>query len=107
MTHSSSGNRSHTVGRVEIVLKESDNGWIGLGDGFAVQGVDIAELEERIVSVVSGSGRFAPGTRVEVFVACDRGVIPDWMRPYHSHYFNRTISFMVGKEEEYDRGQRQ
>jgi len=83
--------------RVEIVLNRSGQRWIGRGDGFAVEGADIRELDDLIEREIVRSGRFLPGTQVEVFVVCDRSVVPAWMRPYHSHYFNRIISFTVGE----------
>ena len=84
--------------RVEIVLKRSGRRWIGRGGGFKVEGADIRELDDRIEREISRSGRFQPGTPVEVYVVCDRNIIPAWIRPYHSHYFNRIISFTVGEE---------
>lgn len=87
------------MARVEIILRSDGRRWIGRGGGFAVEGVDLTELEDRIEREIVGSGLFAPGTSVEVSVLCRRDVLPAWIRPYHSHYFNRTISFVVGEGE--------
>jgi hypothetical protein len=83
------------MARLEVILKRDGPRWVACGDGFTVAAAGISEIDEAIRREIVESGRFPAGTAVEVFLACDRGVIPDWMRPYHSHYFNRTISFVV------------
>lgn len=85
------------MARMEVILKQKGARWVASGEGFTVEAAAISEIDEAIRREIIGSGRFPAGTEIEVFLACDRGVIPDWMRPYHSHYFNRTISFVVGE----------
>ncbi len=83
---------------VEIVLEQRDGRWIGRGEGLEAEAPDLFELDELLRRGIEASGRFPAGERVEVFQACDRRMIPPWMRPYHSHYFNRTFAFVVGEE---------
>jgi len=97
LTGSSCRDRGRPVARIEVVLELDGGCWRGRGDGVFVEADDASELDDRIARAVAESGRFAPGTPVQVFLACDRSVIPAWMRPYQSHYFNRTISFVVGE----------
>jgi hypothetical protein len=85
------------MARLEVILKQDGARWVARGEDLSVETGDVSEIDEAIRRRVEESGRFPAGTKVEVFLACDRGVIPDWMRPYHSHYFNRTISFVIGQ----------
>jgi hypothetical protein len=85
------------MARLEVILRQVGARWVACGDGLTVEADGISEIDEAIRRGIAESGRFPAGTKVEVTLACDRGVIPDWMRPYHSHYFNRIISFVVGE----------
>jgi hypothetical protein len=80
---------------IEIVLEQKGERWIGRGDGFVVEGADMAELDGQLKREITQSRRFPEGAEVTVFMACDRRIIPSWMRPYHSHYFNRAVSFVI------------
>lgn len=76
---------------VELVIGSERGRWVARGAAIAAAGATLAELDEDVRRGLAASGRFAPGARVTVWMGCDPGVIPAWMRPYHAHYFNRIV----------------
>lgn len=80
---------------LELLVTVRDGRWVVEGPGVRAQAARLSDVEAEVERQVRESGRFAPGTPVEVFLACDRRVIPEWMRPYQTHYFNRTLSFVL------------
>lgn len=80
---------------IELILNTSGKSWVARGAGFEVEAESLDELDRGVRELLIASGRFPRGVKVTVLMACDRRVIPAWMRPYQSHYFNRAISFVL------------
>ncbi len=80
---------------LELIVTVRDGEWAAEGQGVRVQAPTLAEVEEQVERQLRESGRFAAGEKVNVLMATDRGLMPEWMRPYQSHYFNRVISFVL------------
>ncbi|GAB4371154.1 MAG: DUF5395 domain-containing protein [Acidobacteriota bacterium] len=77
---------------LELVLTSGREGWLAEGDGVRVAAATLADLDRALAHELRASGRFPAGSRVRVFMACARSVIPEWMRPYQNHWFNRDVS---------------
>lgn len=75
---------------LELVIGTDGGRWTTRG-AVRAAGDSMAELDEDVRRRLADSGRFAPGTRVTVWMGCAPDVIPAWMRPYHAHYFNRIV----------------
>jgi hypothetical protein len=80
---------------VEIVLDQRGRDWIARHADFVVKADSLAELDEMVRVKLVESGRYRKGTQLSVFMSTDNGMIPEWMRPYQCHYFNRSVSFEV------------
>jgi len=77
---------------IELSLMHDGEFWVGSNDTLEVKGVTISDLDEELKRGLRGSGDYTPGTTINVFMGFDFDTIPTWLRQYHSHYFNRTIS---------------
>lgn len=80
---------------VEIILDQRGRDWIARHEDFVLKADSLAELDEKVRAKLIESRRYPTGSRVSVLMSTDNGLIPDWMRPYQSHYFNRAVSFEV------------
>lgn len=49
------------------------------------------ELDENLNSAVKEKGLVEAGQTLEVFMAFDNALIPQWIRQYAQHYFNRVL----------------
>ena len=81
--------------QIELVLDMKDGNWVARSHEFEIAAEMLDQLEAKVQEYLDASGRFAQSTKITVFMACDRDIIPPWIRPYQSHYFNRIISFVL------------
>lgn len=80
---------------IELSLIHDGEFWIGRNQTLEVKGTTISELDDDLERGLRESGDYAPGARVNVFMGYDFDTFPTWLRQYHSHYFNRTISVQL------------
>ena len=76
---------------LEFILIEQDNCWVAYNQDFEVRGHDFNELEKNLRSEILQRCNFSAGSKIKVFMTTDDRLIPVWVRPYQSHYFNRII----------------
>ncbi len=77
---------------IELSLVHDGEFWIGSNSDMEVKGSTISELDAELKRGLRETGDYASGTCVNVFMGFDFDVFPTWLRQYHDHYFNRTIS---------------
>lgn len=76
---------------LEMTVSRKDDRWTAKGGDLAASGAVWDELEEDLRRQLAASQRYPAGTRVSVWMGCDANLIPEWMRPYQCHYFNRVV----------------
>ncbi len=77
---------------IKLSLVHDGEFWIGSNNALQVKGVTISELDDELERDLRESGDYTPGTTVNVFMGFDFETVPTWLRQYHNHYFNRTVS---------------
>ena len=77
---------------LELVIGLAAGTWTARGRFLTASGKSLAALDENIRKEILASGRFEPDSQVVVWMGCDTRMIPAWMRPYQSHYFNRVVT---------------
>jgi len=80
---------------LEMVISSEADGWVARGDEFVASGASFDELEEDLRRSLVASKRYTVGTLVSVWMGCDARMIPEWMRPYMCHYFNRVVHLQI------------
>jgi len=80
---------------IELNLVHDGKHWIGSNDSMVVKGITISELDDELKRGLRESGDYAPGSRINVFMGYDFDTFPTWLRQYHDHYFNRTLSIKL------------
>lgn len=81
---------------IDVIVDELGRRWRARGpEGLEAVADTIDDLQELLREQLTASRRFSPGSVVTVNLRCDNRIIPDWMRPYSSHYFNRVVTFEV------------
>ncbi len=80
---------------IELSLIHDGEFWIGRNQTLEVRGSTISELDDELKRGLRASGDYTPGSSVNVFMGFDFATFPTWLRQYHSHYFNRTVSVRV------------
>ncbi len=77
---------------LDCVLRHDGRNWVAEGGGLSVAAPTLEELDQRLADRLRSSGRLRPGRRLQVFMAFDNSTIPQWIRQYAQHYFNRIVT---------------
>ena len=76
---------------IELTLTHNRGRWIAKGKNLRASAPTLEGLDRKIRSTLR---KLPAGTRRtgRIFMAFDRSAIPQWMRQYSQHYFNRIIT---------------
>ncbi len=77
---------------LDCVLRHDGRNWVAEGRELSVAAPTLEELDQRLAERLRSSGQLAPGKRLQVFMAFDNSTIPQWIRQYAQHYFNRIVT---------------
>ena len=84
--------------RIECVISHDGKNWLLTGEMLALSAPTLTELDAKVRTVLSSNGVLKKGDHAEVFMAFDNSTIPDWIRPYAQHYFNRIVEIEGANE---------
>lgn len=73
---------------IEMILGHDGKNWILSNDMLVLSAESLDELDVKLESALQPQWQEEP---IEVFMASDNEMIPDWIRPYMNHYFNRIL----------------
>jgi hypothetical protein len=74
-------------------IRHDGKNWVVENDHFRVEGSTLDEIDEKVKNAVREKTPEANGQKVQVYMAYDNYAIPQWIRQYSSHYFDRVIEF--------------
>lgn len=80
---------------LDATLNHDGRQWVVRAESLSAAGPTLPELDRAFSQALRECGRFPPGTRVSVFMGFDNETLPDWIRQYASHYFNRYVELEV------------
>jgi hypothetical protein len=88
---------------LELRLIHDGEFWIAENVELRVTGATLPALDRELARVL-GRGRHRGEAEIEVRMTFDNSVIPQWIRQYSNHYFNRVVSLnlnerSIGEEE--------
>lgn len=76
---------------MEFTLTHDGECWCARADGIHVRAETLTALDDALLDRLRESGR--EDWPVNVVMRFDRSTLPDWMRQYAYHYFNRHVRF--------------
>lgn len=76
---------------MECTVWHNGRNWVASHEGDLVSAPSLEELDRGVESLLRGKGMLMEGEKAEVFMAFDNATIPQWIRQYAQHYFNRVI----------------
>ena len=80
---------------IEFILEHDGKSWVCHNDTLTVRGETILQLDQAIQLALKKSKKYQSGSQILVFMGFDFDTIPTWLRQYHSHYFNRSVSIKL------------
>ncbi len=76
---------------IELTITHDGIDWVAENRDLRVTAPTLEELDRRIEACLIRTGKLGPGEQRKVFMAFDNDTIPQWIRQYAPHYFNRII----------------
>jgi hypothetical protein len=76
---------------VEFIMSHDGKNWIAKNDFLYAEAPTLEQLDAEVQKVLRKKGYIEKGKQLAVFMAFDNSTIPQWMRQYGQHYFNRIV----------------
>ncbi|MBM9615104.1 DUF5395 family protein [Desulfobulbus rhabdoformis] len=77
------------VSTVEMMLDHDGQNWIVTGDGVRLAAQELDDLDRELEKALKP--QIEKDGRINVFMSSNNEMIPEWMRPFMNHYFNRCL----------------
>jgi len=77
--------------QVELILKHDGKDWIADNGFLAASAPTLEELDSKVKNLLEEKGMIKKGKKIKVVMLFDNSTIPQWIRQYAQHYFNRII----------------
>lgn len=76
---------------LDCVIWHDGTNWIAENGFLSVAAPTIEALDQGVGEALKRKSMLKKGDRLRVFMAFDNSTIPQWMRQYAQHYFNRVV----------------
>ena len=76
---------------MEFIIYHNGKDWCLKNEQFFFSSSTIEGLDREVISAMRKSGLIKKGERRKIFMAFDNSTIPQVIRQYANHYFNRSI----------------
>mgnify|MGYP004746620879 CR=1 FL=1 len=78
---------------MEFSIHHDGRNWVASCGEFTVAAASLDELDRMVESELDKRGRLAREGETRVRMCFDTRTIPEWIRQYAQHYFNRVVVF--------------
>ena len=75
----------------EFILTHDGKHWIATDHRFTAEADTLDQLDDKIKSYLKENKYVKPGEQKRIHFAFDNSAIPQWIRQYSNHYFNRIV----------------
>ncbi|MFC2172333.1 DUF5395 family protein [Acidobacteriota bacterium] len=79
------------VQKLEFLLRHDGRDWMAIHEDRTMRAPSLDGLDAKVRTYLKQHGYLHPGERAKVFMTFDNRDIPQWIRQYSQHYFNRII----------------
>ncbi len=76
---------------MELVISHNGRHWIARHEDGQFIGQRLADIDTQVSRFVREVGAVKKGQKLQVKMFFDTRAIPQWMRQYSQHYFNRIL----------------
>ena len=77
--------------QLDFTIRFSDNSWIVENDSLKSSAPTLDELDINVKNLLLDKNIIKKGEKAKLFMAFDNSTIPEWIRQYAQHYFNRIV----------------
>jgi hypothetical protein len=76
---------------MEFIVTHDGKNWIAKNEVLHVEALTLEALDNQLKKRLKAEGYLEEGGKLDIFMAFDNATIPQWMRQYSQHYFNRIV----------------
>ncbi len=76
---------------IEVIISHNGQNWLVFHQQFTAEALTLEKLDAEVENKLRQLGMLKKGEKQKVFMAFENSVIPQWIRQYAQHYFNRII----------------
>jgi hypothetical protein len=76
---------------MEFIVTHDGKNWIARHDALSAKAPTLEALDSELKRLLKEKGYLEEGQKLDIFMAFDNSTIPQWMRQYGQHYFNRMV----------------
>lgn len=76
---------------MEFVLSHDGRAWLARQGSVTLSAPSLEALDLEVARFMRARRLIGKGETAEVFMAFDNSTIPQWIRQYAQHYFNRIV----------------
>ncbi|OGL41212.1 MAG: hypothetical protein A2161_00805 [Candidatus Schekmanbacteria bacterium RBG_13_48_7] len=84
---------------IEFRLIHDGSFWIAENDSITAKGKSLEELDRDIETMIRQNNNSEDHEPLTVIMTFDNVVIPEWIRQYSNHYFNRKVLLFSCKKK--------
>ncbi len=76
---------------MEMIISHNGRDWVAENESLRVSAPTLELLDIRLTEKMRAGHMVARGQVKKVFMAFNNATIPQWIRQYAQHYFNRIV----------------
>lgn len=77
--------------QLDFTIRYSENNWIVENESLHSSAPTLDELDINVKKLLLENNILKKGEKAKLFMAFDNSTIPEWIRQYAQHYFNRIV----------------
>lgn len=77
------------VRTIAMMLDHDGRNWVLSGQNLHLTAASLEDIDRELEQALKP--QLEKETRIEVLMTSNNEMIPEWMRPYMNHYFNRRL----------------
>jgi hypothetical protein len=76
---------------IELTIRHIGLNWVVNNEDLNIAAPTLEELDQQIINRLKEKNLHKEGSKTRVFMFYDNSTIPQWIRQYAQHYFNRIL----------------
>jgi hypothetical protein len=76
---------------IELTIRHTGQNWEVNNEYLNISAPTLEELDQQIKKLLKEKNLHKEGSKTRVFMFYDNSTIPQWIRQYAQHYFNRIL----------------
>ena len=76
---------------IELIISHNGKNWTAKNDLLFAEAPTLEKLDGDLERQLKQKGFLEKAEGVDLFMSFDNSIIPQWIRQYSQHYFNRII----------------